>query len=75
MTRHITNAIVSSIHDGWDIDGHWVETQLVSLLSIDTMTVRATFQRYVRNLQAPANVPHATFVRVGEGTLKRVSQE
>lgn len=73
IRRHKSNAIIHAIDDGWDIDGNWVETWVVSVVRIDDEKMRATYQRYVNNIHLPRHAAHASMVRIAEGTFRRVS--
>lgn len=59
--------------DGWDPDGHWVETQVLSGTIHDETTLRVTLVRTVNNLQLPRTEQSASFTQITEGSLKRVA--
>jgi Sel1 repeat len=71
LERRQGTAVATSIDDGWDFDGHWVEAWTFTLVRVDADTLAATCAHTVENLQVPAAVAWRTTSDVSTGRLHR----
>ena len=75
LTPSRGNFTLVSHTDGWDSDGHWVESQLLTGTVHDATALRVTFVRTVSNLHLARAHESASFSQVSVGMLQRGSSE
>jgi hypothetical protein len=73
ITVFDTNAVITSITSGTDVDGVWVETWSFALSRIDSHRLHASSHRQVNNKNLHRDHPNAAWAAIAFVVLERVT--